>query len=152
MNLEVKKFKIQIEKFDFKSELGFFFLEEALFNANTENEFIQYEFKNDFNKVIQFTYYPCHHSIISNEIITILICPDRGSITLSNYLAYNQLNKILSYEDILCYRFKVDCENLEESIQFQLQEISKLLHGELKKYLLTDEWIYIPINSPRDDF
>jgi len=152
VNLEIEKFKKEIAKLDFNSELGFCFLEENVYNENTENEFFQYKLKNDLNKIISFTYYPCNRPVTSNEIALILIYPNGGSTNLSDFLAYKQLNRRLSYEDVLQYRFKVDCDKLEQSIQFQLQKISTLLNGELKIYLMTEEWIFIPMHDPRDDY
>lgn len=152
MNLEIEIFKNQIKKLDFYSELGFSFFEESIFNECTEKVFFRYELKNNLNKKIQFTYYPCIRSIISNEITVVLFYPKGGTITLSNFLAYKQLNRRLSQEDITQYRFKVDCDSLKQSIQFQLQNISNLLHGAFKEYIITDKWIFIPMHEPKDDY
>jgi len=152
MNLEIEIFKNQIKKFDFESELGLSLIEESIFNESTEKEFFRYVLKNKLNKKIQFTYYPCNRSIISNEITVILIYPKGGTTTLSNFLAYKQLNRRLNQRDISQYRFKVDCDNLKQSMQFQLQNISSLLYDDFKEYIITDKWIFIPIHELKDDY
>jgi hypothetical protein len=152
MNSEIEKFKYYIEKCDFYSNLGYSGFKQNLFNENTENEFFQYELKNDMNKIIQFTYYPCNRLITSNEITMNLIYPNGGSTNLSGYLAYKKLKKRLKYEDILAFRFKVDCDLLEKSILTRLKQISDILHGEFKKYLVTEDFMVIPMYDPRDDY
>ncbi len=153
MNLEIQKFKNQILAFDFLSELGFSFLEEELYNENKAKEtFYRYQLKNNLNKVISITYYPCNRLVTSNEIEVILIYPKGGSTGLSEYLAYKKLNKKLTHEDVLPYRFKVDCNKLTESILLQLNNISNLLNGEFKKYLITEEFLFIPTHDPRDNY
>ncbi len=152
MKLDTIKFKKQIELFDFNSMLGFQFLEEEVYNKDTKNEFFQYQLKNSINKILSITYYPCGSDLTSNEIDITIIYPNGGSINLSSYQAYQKLKQRLKHEDVLPYRFKVDCYNVEESIQFQLQKISGLLHGEFKKYLITEDCMFIPIHEPRDDY
>jgi hypothetical protein len=152
MNLEIQKFKNQIVVFDFNSELGFSFLEEEIYNENTADVFFRYQLKNNLNKIISFTYYPCNRLLTSNEIEVTLVYPNGGSTSLSEYLAHNSLNKKLYYEDVLPYRFKVDCDNLVQSILFQLNNISNLLNGDFKKYLITEEFLFIPTHDLRDDY
>lgn len=151
MNLEIEKFKNQISKFDFNIKLGYSFFDEMTFNENSPNEFFRCQFKNSLNKLISFTYYPCDRLLTSNEIEVLLIYPNGCSVGLSEYLAYKHLKKRLSFEDVVPYRFKVDCENLEKSIICQLNQISNLLHFEFKKYLITEELISIPYIDPRDE-
>ena len=152
MNLEIEIFKNIIKSFDFKSELGFSFFEEELFNKNSEDNFFRYQLINRSNKSISIIYYPCNRSTTSNEIEAYLVDPNGYSIGLSEYLAYEKLNKRLNHDDVLPYRFKVDCDNLQQSISVQLQRISDLMHGEFKKYLTTEATIHIPVQDPRDEY
>lgn len=152
MNLEIEIFKNTIKKFDLKSELGFYFFEEKVFNENTKNEFFRYELKNNLNKIIQFTFYPCSRPITSNEIVVIVIYPNGETTTLSNFIAYKKLKRRLYIEDVSSHRFKIDCKKLSESIQSHLIKIINVLKIDFKKYLTTDERLFIPMYDPRDDY
>ena len=152
MNKEIKIFKEKINKINLENTLGFSLLQENVFNFNTDKEFFICEFINKLNKKLQFTYYPCSRSLISNEIVVILMYNEGGTTALSSFLAYSVKNRTLSFEDIEQYRFKVDCENIEKSIEFQLQKIIKILQGDFNRYISTEERIFIPMYNPKDDY
>ncbi|MGB4775655.1 MAG: hypothetical protein WBP45_10805 [Daejeonella sp.] len=158
MNKESKIFqRILLKGIDLMEYNLYSFERIHVFNENTSNEYITISFLNKLlNKYLTFSFYPPNRAITNNEITVGLSELDKygnwSSFDIPTFLAYKELNRIVCYEDKEKYRFKLNPENLEASINEQLQKIKNILNTDLNKILTTKEWISIPTHDPRDDY
>lgn len=154
MNLEIETFKKRIKHQEaFFANMGYFESSDEIYNP-TNPESIYYQ-KSYFNKILQkeitYNYYPSTSTIINNEI-GVYLTFNSTSISLCSFLAYKEFNRRLKYEDMKKYRFYLDPENIENSIQTRLEEIRDILSNQMLELFSKKNWMMIPIHDPRDDY
>lgn len=154
MNKEIKYFKNELFKYnaDF-GELGYRLKTEKIFNVE-KVEYVYYEvsYLNKKNgKLITFNFYPSTSKFCNNQVI-IYFTFNSISFGLSEYLAYQKLQRRINVIDVEPYRFTCDVYNLRNSISHCLNRVFDLFYNELKEFLTTEMWIQVPISDPRDDY
>ncbi len=150
MNSETKLFKdLLFLRVDFFEGYGYRFLEEQILNEGHSEECARFYFENKkLEKKLAFTFYPSTGATLKNEITVFITENDSTSINLPAFLAYQELKKRISYEDREKYFFKVNPQNLEETINQQLDRIIEILSTDMKELFTTEAWMSIPQVHP----
>jgi hypothetical protein len=123
------------------------------YNTGENNMWHDSTFYNEvLNKKLIFTLFPCSRNLTRCQITVVIVGPNGSSIDLSDFMAFKKKQARIDYADSQEYAFKLEVQNIKESIETQLQKIIDLLFNEFRPYFLENDWLNISIKDPRDDY